>query len=85
MDALTKATSKELGVKGIRVNSVSPGYISTDMTSIHPAEVKETVIKLTPLGRVGTTEEVANLVAYLAGPQASWVNSQVIEATGGMA
>ncbi len=83
MDILTRTAAKELGPKGIRVNSVSPGLIPTDMSSVIPAEVREVIKNQTPLGRLGTTEEVAQVVAYLAGPQSSWVTAQVIEVAGG--
>ncbi len=83
MDILTRTAAKELGPKGIRVNSVSPGLIPTDMSNVIPAEVREVIKNQTPLGRLGTTEEVAQVVAYLAGPQSSWVTAQVIEVAGG--
>ncbi len=84
LNVLTKTAAKELGPKGIRVNAVSPGYIPTDMNLVFPQEIKEMVKKITPLGRVGTTEEVAHVVAFLAGPQASWVNGQIIDVAGGI-
>ncbi len=83
MDILTKTAAKELGPKGIRVNSVSPGVIPTDMSGVMSPEAKEQVRQQTPLGRLGTTEEVARVVAYLASPQSSWVTAQIIEVSGG--
>jgi 3-oxoacyl-[acyl-carrier protein] reductase len=84
VDVLTKTAAKELGPKGIRVNAIGPGIIPTDMTSQMSPEAKKGVTAQTPLGRLGTPEEVANTVAFLAGPQASWVNGQIIELAGGM-
>ncbi len=53
------------------------------MSNVIPAEAREVIKNQTPLGRLGTTEEVAQVVAYLAGPQSSWVSGQVIEVAGG--
>ncbi len=84
VDVLTRTAAKELGSKGIRVNSVLPGDIPTTTmpAAILSLKAKEKM-KQTPLGRLGTPEEVAHVVAYLAGPQSSWVNGQNIEITGG--
>ena len=85
VDVLTRTAAKELGPRGIRVNSVAPGVIETDMAGTLPAEFKAMVKAQTPLEhRFGTAEEVAHTVAFLASPQASWVTAQTIELAGGM-
>ncbi|ELR18535.1 shortchain dehydrogenase/reductase SDR, putative [Acanthamoeba castellanii str. Neff] len=84
VEVLTKTAAKELGPRGIRVNSVAPGVIETDMADTLPAEFKATAKAQTPLEhRFGTAEEVAHTVAFLASPQASWVTAQNIELAGG--
>jgi 3-oxoacyl-[acyl-carrier protein] reductase len=83
VDVVTKTAAKELGAKGIRVNAVAPGLIPTERVSTLSPEAEEGLKKQTPLGRHGTTAEVANTVAFLVGPQASWVNGQIIELAGG--
>jgi 3-oxoacyl-[acyl-carrier protein] reductase len=81
---LTKTAAKELGPRGIRVNSVAPGVIETDMADTLPTEFKASAKAQTPLEhRFGTAEEVAHTVAFLASPQASWVTAQNIELAGG--
>jgi 3-oxoacyl-[acyl-carrier protein] reductase len=79
--AATKSLSKELGKRRITVNAVVPGLIETDMLKGVPlAEV----LKQIPLGRVGRAEEVADLVAFLAGPKAAYITGQAIGINGGM-
>ncbi len=81
----TKSMAKELAPRGIRVNAVAPGYISTDMTAILPEEVKDEIIKGIPLGHIGSAEEVAKAVLFLASPAASYVTGQTLSVDGGMA
>lgn len=81
----TMATAKELGSRGITCNAVAPGFIETDMTSDLPAEMKEQAIKAAPLGRLGTPEDIANVVAFLASDAASYVTGQTITVDGGLA
>ncbi len=81
----TKSMAKELAPRGIRVNAVAPGYISTDMTAILPEEVKNEIIKGIPLGHIGTAEEVAKAVLFLASPAAAYITGQILSVDGGMA
>ena len=83
LDALTKSLALELTDRGILVNSVAPGFIDTAMTAALPAEVKETILKQIPLGRMGTPEEVAEVVAFLA-RKGSYVTGTVIHVNGGL-
>lgn len=80
---LTKALAKELGPAGIRVNCVAPGVIDTDMNAHLSNEDMESLKEETPLCRIGTAEEVANTVVFLAGDSASFITGQVISTTGG--
>ena len=82
--ALTKTTAKELGSRNIRANAVAPGYIHTAMTEKLPEELRAQMVKLVPLARPGEPEDVANVVAFLAGPDAAYVNGQTIHVCGGM-
>ncbi len=81
----TKTLSKELGKFGVRVNAVAPGFIESKMTEAMPEEMKVVVKKLTSLGRTGKPEEVANVIAFLAGPDASFVTGDIINIDGGLA
>ncbi|MGI6005588.1 MAG: elongation factor P 5-aminopentanone reductase [Christensenellales bacterium] len=82
--AMTKALAKEMGPSGVRVNAVSPGLIDTRMNSgIDPAALEE-LQKLTPLGRMGTAEEVAACILFLASDGASFITGQVLSPNGGL-
>ncbi len=82
---LTKSVAKELGSRGITCNAVAPGFIETDMTAGLPEEVKEATLASIPMKKLGQAEDVANLVAFLAGDEAAYITGQVICVDGGMA
>ena len=82
MDGMTRSLSRELGRKGIRVNSVSPGYFESDMVGHMGADAIATIARRTPLGRLGRTEEVAKLVLFIAS-EAEFVTGQNIVIDGG--
>ncbi len=80
----TKSLAKEIGSRGITVNAVAPGFITTDMTDALPDEIKKTLLDHIPVGRYGDPEEIAAAVQFLASPQASYVTGTVINASGGL-
>ncbi|MEN2997943.1 MAG: 3-oxoacyl-[acyl-carrier-protein] reductase [Brevinematia bacterium] len=82
--ALTKSLAKELASRNINVNAVAPGYIDTDMTRVLPENVKQEILKLIPLGRMGQPEDVANVVAFLCSDMSSYITGQTILVDGGM-
>jgi 3-oxoacyl-[acyl-carrier protein] reductase len=81
---LTKATARELASRGITVNAVAPGFVLTELTESLPEELKAQLIDRTPLGRFGTTEEIAAAVAFLASDEASYITGQVLAVDGGL-
>lgn len=81
---LTKTLAREYASRGVTVNAVAPGFIATDMTSDLQPEMKEWIMSQTPLRRVGTPDEVANAVLFLATDEASYITGQVLRVNGGM-
>ncbi len=82
--ALTQTTAKEFASRNIMANAVAPGFIITDMTGVLPEAVRENFLKVIPMKRGGTPADVANVVAFLAGPDSDYVTGQVINVDGGM-
>ncbi len=80
----TKALAKELGPRGITVNAVAPGFIPTALTDVLPESARQAAIQATPLGRLGTCEDVAEAVAFLASEAASFITGQVLSVDGGL-
>ena len=80
---LTKALAKELGPSNVRVNCVAPGVIRTDMLDALPAEALPMLAQETPMGRLGTPEDIAHAVAFFASEKASFITGQVLTADGG--
>ena len=81
---MTKVWARELGPKGIRVNAVAPGFITTNMTESIPEEVKNAIVSRIPLGRMGSPEDVAFVYLFLASDEARYINGAVISVDGGM-
>ncbi len=80
----TKTWSRELGPKGVRVNAVAPGFVSTPILDTIPENVLQEMKARVPLKRLGKPEEIANVYAFLASDEASYINGAVIEVSGGM-
>ena len=81
---LTRALARELGSRGITVNCVAPGFIATDMTDALPEAARTALLASIPLGRLGTPEEVAHAVAFLASPLAAYITGSEVHVNGGM-
>ena len=81
---LTMAIAREVGSRNVTCNAVAPGFIETAMTAELAAELKESALKMIPLGRVGTPGEVANCVAFLASEEAAYITGHVLNINGGM-
>ena len=82
--AFTKTVARELASRNVRCNAVAPGFIRTAMTDALPEEVQEKMLANIPLNQFGTPEDVANVVAFLAGDASGYVTGQVISTCGGM-
>ncbi len=81
---LTKATARELASRGITCNAVAPGMVLTELTKDLPEALQAEITARTPLGRFGTTEEIANAVAFLASDEAAFITGQVLAVDGGL-
>ncbi len=81
---MTKSLAKELGSRGVTVNTIAPGFIETDMTAALPDRAREALLGTIPLGRLGQPEEIAGMVGFLAGPGGDYITGQVLSVDGGM-
>ncbi|MBI5808573.1 MAG: 3-oxoacyl-[acyl-carrier-protein] reductase [Ignavibacteriales bacterium] len=81
---MTKVWARELGRKGINVNAIAPGFIATEMVASMPEKVINMMKEKTPLGRLGTPEDIANAYCFLASDEASFINGAVISVDGGV-
>jgi 3-oxoacyl-[acyl-carrier protein] reductase len=81
---LTKSLAKEVGSRGITVNAVAPGFIETRLTDVLPGELKEMLLKQTPLGRFGSPDDVAGAVSFLVSDSAAFVTGHVLTVDGGL-
>lgn len=82
--AMTKTMAREVASRGITVNSVAPGFIATKMTDVLPPDQKEKLLGAIPLGKMGTAEDVASAVTFLATEEAGYITGQTINVNGGM-
>jgi 3-oxoacyl-[acyl-carrier protein] reductase len=82
--ALTKSVAKELAARNVRVNAVAPGFIQTRMTEVLPEEVRKKMLEAIPMARLGTPDDVANVVLFLASDASSYMTGQVLSVNGGM-
>ena len=80
----TKSLAREVGIRGITVNAIAPGFIKTDMTDALPDEQKEALASQIPLNRLGTVDEIAQSVLFLAGESGSYITAQTLHINGGM-
>ncbi|MGE5138500.1 MAG: 3-oxoacyl-[acyl-carrier-protein] reductase [Rudaea sp.] len=81
---MTKTLAKELGSRNITVNAVAPGFVTTALTDVLAQEYKDTAIKMTPLGRAGTPEDIAKAVAFFVSDDAAFITGQILSVDGGM-
>jgi 3-oxoacyl-[acyl-carrier protein] reductase len=82
--AMAKSVAKEMGGRGIRANAIAPGYVITEMTEALPQSVRDEFVKMIPLGRGASVDEIASVALFLASDLASYVTGQVIAVNGGM-
>ena len=76
--------AKEYGGRNIAVNAVAPGYVATELTAALAPAIRDIIIKATACGRVGTAEEIANAVVFLASDDASYITGQILAVDGGL-
>jgi 3-oxoacyl-[acyl-carrier protein] reductase len=81
----TKALAREVAGRNITVNAIAPGFVPTDLTSTLPENLKTETVKMIPLGRWGTVDDVAYAVAFLASDEAAYITGQTLNVDGGMA
>lgn len=83
LDTLTIGLAKEVAAEGIRVNGIRPGLVDTGIHAIRPPGQLETMVKMVPMGRMGTPDETARAILWLASPEASYVTAAIVDASGG--
>ena len=81
---LTKALARELGARGVRVNAIAPGYITTELTDVLTEEQTGLILANTPLGRLGSPEDVATAVRFLCSDEAAFITGDVLLVDGGL-
>jgi len=84
VEAFTKSLAREVGKRNITINSIAPGFISTDMTEQNDAVNSQDLINEIPLGRFGKPEEVAHLASFLCSEEASYITGQILHINGGL-
>jgi 3-oxoacyl-[acyl-carrier protein] reductase len=84
LDGFTRALARELGPRNITVNSIAPGYLTTEMTDVLDEKQHQQISRRTPLGRLGTPEDVTGLVSFLSSEQANFITGQVLVVDGGI-
>jgi 3-oxoacyl-[acyl-carrier protein] reductase len=84
MDAITRSLARELGGRKIRVNSVAPGYLETEMTYSFADSQRQQIIRRTPLGRLGVPQDVVGPVLFLLSDEAAFITGQVLVVDGGI-
>ena len=84
LDGFTRSLARELGSKGIRVNSIAPGFMDTDMTKNMTERKKAQIIRRTPLGRLGRVEDVTGIVKFLLSSEAGFITGQSFVVDGGL-
>lgn len=82
--AFTKSIAKELAPRNVNINAIAPGFIQTDMTAVLAEDVKNTMLKLIPLGKFGSAVDVAKVALFLVSDDSSYITGQVIQVDGGM-
>ena len=85
LEQLARCYMKELGARGITINSVLPGFVETELASDTPAAYKDALVKRTALGRLGTPEDIAEVVCFLASDAGRWITGEAISVSGGWA
>jgi 3-oxoacyl-[acyl-carrier protein] reductase len=81
---LTKSNARELAKRNVTVNAVAPGFIATDMTDVLPEKVKQELVAQIPMERLGSADDIANAVLFLASERSNYITGQVLGVNGGM-